>query len=89
MSGSTSNPILTSADPNSEESSGDTDKLVRLITEIGVARFASRISAGIIEELAGYKAIEQFVKADIHRPLFSKLGQAFLLRPNSYDADAD
>jgi hypothetical protein len=61
----------------------DLDKLIR---EIGVARFASRISAGLIDDNAGYKAIERFVKADVHRPFLSRLGQALLDRPDSYDS---
>jgi hypothetical protein len=45
------------------------------------------IGAKDAEEAAGYQAITQFVKADIHRPLLSKLSQALLRRPNSYDPD--
>ena len=61
------------------------EQLQQLLVEIGVARFSSRISAGLIDEIDGYQAIEQFVRSDTKRPLISKLGQALLHRPNSYE----
>ena len=70
---------------NGPEKLQETSELDRLINEIGVARFAGRISGGFIAELPGYQAIERFIRADVKRPFLSKLSQALLHRPNSYE----
>lgn len=59
-------------------------ELLKLIEDIGVARFVSRINAGVISSESGYATLEHFVSQAKERPLASKVAHAMFGRVDSY-----
>lgn len=59
-------------------------ELLRLIEDIGVARFVGRINAGVVSSEHGYAALEHFVAQAKERPLASKVAHAMFGRVDTY-----
>lgn len=66
-------------------SSSQLNSLEATIRDIGLARFVGRINSGVIPEHEGYAAVERFLAHEKERPLLSRVTQAVLGRPNSYE----
>lgn len=65
--------------------SAEVARLIRLIEEIGLPLFSSRMAAGVINESDGSAAIQQFVQRQKKRPLISQVSQAIMGRTDAYN----
>jgi hypothetical protein len=65
-------------------SSFEPEELDRLLSEIGLARFAGRVHAGLLPSEAAYEAIERHAATERGRPLTSQLLHALLGRDEPF-----
>lgn len=55
-------------------------ELVNVIGQIGVARFAGRISSGVVEAEVGYAALKRFADLQDRRSLWSEVTDVLFAR---------
>ena len=58
-----------------------------LIRDIGIARFAGRISAGVIPGEIGYEAIDRFVTSEKRRPFVSAIAHMIAGKSDTFQRD--
>lgn len=75
----------TSSPPAEPVLSYEAGLLDETLKEIGVARFVGRINSGVIDSVAGYKALERYALQQSDRPLLSRLSHLLMDRLDTFD----
>lgn len=61
------------------------DSLVTEIRRIGLARFVSRVNAGVVSPDLGYMAIHTYLNSERERPLVSRLTHLLVGRQDTFE----
>lgn len=62
-----------------------TERLEKMIHEIGVARFAGRLQSGVLPKEVGYEVLYSFVSKEKERPLLSRIAHIVLQKKDRLD----